>query len=130
MERVDNWHGLGLAAELERRLRGRELLRVDLAAVVSKHIGETEKNLDRIFDAAAKAGAVLLLDEADALFGKRSAVKDSHDRYANIEVADLLQRIEAHGGVAILATNHRENIDPAFVRRLRFVIDFPRPDAS
>jgi adenylate kinase family enzyme len=114
-----------LAAEL-----GLDLFRVDLATVVSKYIGETEKNLERIFTAADGSNAILFFDEADALFGKRSEVSDSHDRYANIEVAYLLQRMEAYPGAAILATNFKRNIDDAFVRRLDFVIDFPFPEAS
>jgi len=107
-----------------------DLYRIDLSAVVSKYIGETEKNLRRVFDAADEGGAVLLFDEADALFGKRSEVKDSHDRYANIEVSYLLQRMEAYRGLAILTTNRREALDPAFLRRLRFVVQFPFPDAT
>jgi SpoVK/Ycf46/Vps4 family AAA+-type ATPase len=95
--------------------------------VVSKYIGETEKNLRRLFDAAEEGAAVLFFDEADALFGKRSEVKDSHDRYANIEINYLLQRMEGYRGLAILATNMRRALDPAFMRRLRFVIDFPFP---
>ena len=114
-----------LAAEL-----GLELFRVDLATIVSKYIGETEKNLDRIFDAAEGSNAILFFDEADALFGKRSEVSDSHDRYANIEVAYLLQKMEGYAGAVILATNFRRNIDDAFVRRLDFVIDFPFPEAE
>jgi hypothetical protein len=113
-----------LAAEL--RL---DLHRVDLSQVVSKYIGETEKNLRRIFDAAEAGGAVLLFDEADALFGKRSEVKDSHDRYANIEVSYLLQRMETYRGLAILTTNLKSALDSAFLRRLRFVVQFPFPDA-
>ena len=97
--------------------------------VVSKYIGETEKNLRRVFDAAEDGGAILLFDEADALFGKRSEVKDSHDRYANIEVSYLLQRMEAYRGLAILTTNLKSALDPAFLRRLRFVVQFPFPDA-
>jgi SpoVK/Ycf46/Vps4 family AAA+-type ATPase len=97
--------------------------------VVSKYIGETEKNLRRIFDAAEYGGAVLLFDEADALFGKRSEVKDSHDRYANIEVSYLLQRMEAYRGLAILTTNMKSALDTAFLRRLRFVVNFHFPDA-
>jgi hypothetical protein len=107
-----------------------DLYRIDLSAVVSKYIGETEKNLSRMFDAAEGGGAILFFDEADALFGKRSEVKDAHDRYANIEVAYLLQRMEAYEGLAILTTNMRQNLDPAFLRRLRFIVDFPRPDAE
>jgi adenylate kinase family enzyme len=114
-----------LAAEL-----GFELFSVDLATVVSKYIGETEKNLERIFAAADGSNAIVFFDEADALFGKRSEVSDSHDRYANIEVAYLLQRMDAYPGVVILATNFRRNIDDAFVRRLDFVVDFPFPEAA
>lgn len=106
------------------------LLRIDLSRVVSKFIGETEKNLARVFDDAQSSGAAILVDEAEALFGKRSEVKDAHDRYANIEVAYLLQRIEAFEGLAMLTTNMRQSLDPAFLRRLRFIIDFPRPDAE
>jgi SpoVK/Ycf46/Vps4 family AAA+-type ATPase len=118
---------LCLAAEIERRLSGRELYAVELGAVVSKYIGETEKNLDRLFAAAAQAGAALIIDEAETLFGKRGEVQDAHDRYANIEVAYLLDSVEKHGGIAILATNMRQNVDSAFTRRLRFVIEFPPP---
>ena len=100
------------------------------SSVVSKYIGETEKNLRRVFDAAEEGGAILLFDEADALFGKRSEVKDSHDRYANIEVSYLLQRMEAYRGLAILTTNLKSALDPAFLRRLRFVVEFPFPDAE
>ena len=114
-----------IAAEL-----GADLYAIDLAQVVSKYIGETEKNLDLIFDDAQRAGAVLLFDEADALFGKRSAVSDARDRYANIEVAHLLQRIQRFTGLALLTTNHADNLDPAFARRLRFRIEFPRPTAA
>jgi hypothetical protein len=114
-----------LASELEL-----DLFRIDLSAVVSKYIGETEKNLRRVFDAAEEGGAILLFDEADALFGKRSEVKDSHDRYANVEISYLLQRMEAYRGLAILATNMKEALDPAFLRRLRFMVQFPFPDHS
>ena len=107
-----------------------DLYRIDLASVVSKYIGETEKNLSRLFDAAEHSGAVLLFDEADALFGKRSEVKDSHDRYANIEVAYLLQRIESYRGLAILTTNMKSALDRAFLRRIRFVVQFPFPDEA
>jgi len=120
--------GKTLAAGLIARKLGYDLYRVDLARVVSKYIGETEKNLDAVFTAAQDAGVVLLFDEADALFGKRSAVQDAHDRYANIEVAYLLQKMEEFDGIAILATNLRDNLDPAFLRRLAFVISFPFPD--
>lgn len=105
-----------------------DLYTVDLAAVVDKYVGETEKNLDRIFTEAAGVNAVLLFDEADAIFGKRSAVSDAHDRYANIESAYLLQRMESFDGVALLATNLRANLDDAFTRRLDMVVDFPLPD--
>jgi len=107
-----------------------DLYRIDLSQVVSKYIGETEKNLRRVFDAAEESGAILLFDEADALFGKRSEVKDSHDRYANIEISFLLQRMEAYSGLAILTTNMKSALDPAFLRRLRFVVPFPFPDAA
>src|ERR1041384_3593707 len=107
-----------------------QVLRIDLSRIVSKYIGDTEKNIDRVFAEAQAAGAALLIDEADALLGKRSEVKDAHDRYANIEVAFLLQRMEAYEGLAILTTNLRQNLDAAFLRRLRFIIDFPRPDAD
>jgi hypothetical protein len=120
--------GKTLAAEvLANRLR-LDLYRIDLSQVVSKYIGETEKNLGRVFDAAEDGGAVLLFDEADALFGKRSDVKDSHDRYANIEVSYLLQRMEAYRGLAILTTNLKSALDQAFMRRIRFVVEFPYPD--
>ena len=112
-----------------RRL-GLEIFRVDLATTVRKYIGETEKNLDRIFGEAEGSNAILFFDEADALFGKRTEVGDSHDRYANIEVAYLLQKMEGYPGAVILATNLRHNIDDAFVRRLDFVIDFPFPEAD
>jgi len=120
--------GKTMAAEAIANAAGLDLYRIDLAGTVSKYIGETEKNLRRIFDAAEASGAVLLFDEADALFGKRSEVKDSHDRYANIETAYLLQRIEAYRGLAILTTNMKSAIDKAFLRRIRFVVQFPFPD--
>ncbi len=101
---------------------GRDLYHVDLRAIVSKYIGDTEKNLKRVFDAAKRSDAILFFDEADALFGKRSEVKDSHDRYANIEVNYLLQRMKAYGGISIVASSRRAAIDPAFLRRLRFTI--------
>ena len=104
-----------------------DLYRIDLASVVSKYIGETEKNLRRLFDAAEDSGAILLFDEADALFGKRSEVRDSHDRYANIEISYLLQRIETYRGLAILTTNMKSALDRAFLRRIRFVVEFPLP---
>jgi SpoVK/Ycf46/Vps4 family AAA+-type ATPase len=120
--------GKTLAAEIMAAELRLDLYRIDLSQVVSKYIGETEKNLRRVFDAAEQAGAVLLFDEADALFGKRSEVKDSHDRYANIEVSYLLQRMEAYRGLAILTTNMKQALDPAFTRRIRFVVQFPFPD--
>jgi vesicle-fusing ATPase len=122
--------GKTLAAEVIAAELGHDLYRIDLASVVSKYIGETEKNLRAVFDAAQTSGAVLLFDEADALFGRRSDVKDSHDRYANLEVAYLLQRMESYRGVAILTTNLRATIDRAFLRRLRFVVTFPFPDEA
>ena len=96
--------------------------------MVSKYIGETEKNLARIFDEAETSNAILFFDEADALFGKRSEVRDAHDRYANIEISYLLQRMEEYDGMAILATNLRKNMDEAFVRRMHFTVEFPFPD--
>lgn len=122
--------GKTMAAEVLARALGLDLYRVDLSAALSKYIGETEKNLRRIFDAAEGGGVVLLFDEADALFGRRSEVKDSHDRYANIEVSYLLQRLEAYRGLAILTTNMKESVDTAFLRRIRFVVQFPFPDAE
>jgi hypothetical protein len=122
--------GKTMAAEVLANELRLDLYRIDLAGVVSKYIGETEKNLRRVFDAAEEGVAVLLFDEADALFGKRSEVKDSHDRYANIEVSYLLQRMEAYRGLAILTTNLKSALDPAFLRRLRFVVQFPFPDAA
>lgn len=106
---------------------GVELRRVDLRQLVSRHIGETEKNIDRLFDAAERDGAVLVFDEADALFGKRTEVKDAHDRYANIEANYLLAKIEAHRGAAIVTAKGRESLDAAFVRRLGVVIEFHSP---
>ena len=126
----DSGTGKTMAAEVIAAELGLDLYRVDLSAVVSKYIGETEKNLSAIFDAAEAGGAILLFDEADALFGKRSDVKDSHDRYANVETAYLLQRMEAYRGLAILTTNLRSNLDRAFLRRLRFVVQFPFPDEA
>ena len=124
----DSGTGKTLAAEVLANTLGLALYRIDLSAVVSKYIGETEKNLRKVFDSAEELGAILLFDEADALFGKRSEVKDSHDRYANIEVSYLLQRMEAYRGLAILTTNHKAALDSAFARRLRFVVHFPFPD--
>lgn len=122
--------GKTMAAEVLANDLQLDLYRIDLSQVVSKYIGETEKNLRRVFDAAEEGGAILLFDEADALFGKRSEVKDSHDRYANIEVSYLLQRMEAYRGLAILTTNLKKVLDTAFMRRIRFIVQFPFPDAS
>ena len=122
--------GKTLAAEVLARALALDLYRIDLSAVVSKYIGETEKNLKQVFDAAEEGGVLLLFDEADALFGKRGDVKDSHDRYANIEVSYLLQRMEAYQGLAILTTNLKSAVDKAFARRLRFTVTFPFPDAT
>ena len=119
--------GKTMAAEVIANELRLNLYRIDLSAVVNKYIGETEKNLRRLFDAAEDGGAILFFDEADALFGKRSEVKDSHDRYANIEVNYLLQRIESYRGLAILATNMKSALDTAFLRRLRFIVNFPFP---
>jgi AAA+ superfamily predicted ATPase len=122
--------GKTMAAEVIAKELRLDLYRIDLSAVVSKYIGETEKNLRRIFDAAEAGGAILLFDEADALFGKRTEVKDSHDRHANVEVSYLLQRMEAYQGLAILTTNLKGSLDQAFLRRIRFVVAFPFPDAK
>jgi hypothetical protein len=119
--------GKTMAAEVIANELQLNLYRIDLSQVVSKYIGETEKNLQRLFDAAEDGGAILFFDEADSLFGKRSEVKDSHDRYANIEISYLLQRMEAFGGLAILATNMKSALDQAFLRRLRFNVNFPHP---
>ena len=120
--------GKTMAAEVIARALELDLYKIDLAGVVSKYIGETEKNLDRIFDAAESANGILFFDEADAIFGKRSEVRDSHDRYANLEISYLLQKMEQYEGIAILATNLRQNLDDAFLRRLTFVVPFPFPD--
>lgn len=119
--------GKTMAAEVIAKSLQLDLYRIDLSQVVSKYIGETEKNLSQIFTAAASANAILLFDEADSLFGKRTEIKDSHDRYANIEVGYLLQQMEAYEGLAILTTNLKSNLDEAFIRRLRFIVDFPLP---
>jgi len=126
----DSGTGKTMAAEVIANDRQLNLLRIDLSAVVSKYIGETEKNLRHLFDAAEDGGTILFFDEADALFGKRSEVKDSHDRYANIEINYLLQRMETYRGLAILATNMKSALDPAFLRRLRFVVTFPFPGVA
>ncbi len=117
--------GKTMAAEVIATQLHIDLLRIDLSAVVSKYIGETEKNLQRIFDAAETMNAILFFDEADALFGKRSEVKNSHDRYANIEINYLLQRMQDYHGLAILATNKKHAVDAAFLRRFHYIIDFP-----
>jgi len=122
--------GKTMAAEVIANALELDLYRIDLSAVVSKYIGETEKNLRKLFDAAEDSGAILFFDEADALFGKRSEVKDSHDRYANIEINYLLQRMESYRGLAILATNMKGSLDKSFMRRLRFIVDFPFPGAE
>ena len=122
--------GKTLAAEVIGNELELDVYRVDLSAVVSKYIGETEKNLARVFDAAEGSGVILLFDEADALFGKRTEVKDSHDRHANVEIGYLLQRLEAYRGLAILTTNLREDLDKAFLRRLRFILEFSHPNAT
>jgi hypothetical protein len=122
--------GKTMAAEVLAQVLRLDLYRIDLSAMVSKYIGETEKNLRRVFDAAESGSVILLFDEADALFGKRSEVKDSHDRYANMEVSYLLQRMEAYRGLSVLTTNMKEAIDTAFLRRIRFVAKFPFPDAA
>jgi SpoVK/Ycf46/Vps4 family AAA+-type ATPase len=119
-----------MAAEAVASELGLDLYRVEVSAVVSKYIGETEKNLRRIFAAAEAGGSVLLFDEADTIFGKRSEVRDAHDRYANMEVGYLLQLMESYSGLAILTTNFREALDEAFTRRLRFVVQFPMPGAQ
>ncbi len=122
--------GKTMSAEVIAHDLGLVMYKIDLSSVVSKYIGETEKNLSVIFEEAQASNAILFFDEADALFGKRSEVKDAHDRYANIEIAYLLQRIETYDGIAVLATNLRQNLDEAFTRRLDFVIDFPFPEAE
>jgi hypothetical protein len=122
--------GKTMAAEVLAHTLRLDLYRIDLSQVVSKYIGETEKNLRKVFDAAEGGAAILLFDEADALFGKRSEVKDSHDRYANVEVSYLLQRMEAYRGLAILTTNMKAALDQAFLRRIRFLVQFPFPDSA
>jgi len=120
--------GKTLAAEVVAGDLGLDLYKIDLSSVVSKYIGETEKNLERIFAAAVAGDLVLFFDEADALFGKRSEVSDAHDRYANIEVAYLLQRLESYDGLVVLATNLQRNIDQAFLRRIDVAVEFPVPE--
>jgi SpoVK/Ycf46/Vps4 family AAA+-type ATPase len=119
-----------MAAEIIANELGLDLFRIDLASVVSKYIGETEKNLERIFAAAVRSNSVLLFDEADALFGKRSAVTDAHDRYANVEISYLLQKMEQYEGITILTSNLRGNIDEGFWRRLAFTVHFPFPETD
>jgi SpoVK/Ycf46/Vps4 family AAA+-type ATPase len=120
--------GKTMAAEVLAHTLGVDLYAIDLSMVVSKFVGETEKNLARIFDEATSSNAVLFFDEADALFGRRTQVRDAHDRYANLETSYLLQKLEEHEGVVVLATNLRKNMDEAFVRRLHATVDFPVPD--
>ena len=120
--------GKTMAAEVLAGELGLDLYKINLSSVVSKYIGETEKNLEKIFNEAESSNAIIFFDEADAIFGKRSEVKDAHDRYANIEVSYLLQRMEDYDGVTILATNLRANLDDAFMRRLQFALDFPFPE--
>jgi SpoVK/Ycf46/Vps4 family AAA+-type ATPase len=122
--------GKTLSAEVLANALGVDLLVVDIARLVSKWIGETEKNLAGVFDAAEQSQAVLLFDEADALFGRRTEVSDAHDRYANLETAYLLSRLERFEGLAMLSTNLKQNIDPAFLRRIEFVIDFELPGVA
>jgi SpoVK/Ycf46/Vps4 family AAA+-type ATPase len=122
--------GKTMAAEIMAAELGLDLYKIDLSTVVSKYIGETEKNLENIFEEAETSNAILFFDEADALFGKRSEVRDAHDRYANLEISYLLQRMEAYDGVTILATNLRANLDEAFTRRLQFAVDFPFPEEA
>jgi SpoVK/Ycf46/Vps4 family AAA+-type ATPase len=122
--------GKTMAGEIMANELGLDLYKIDLSAIVSKYVGETEKNLDRIFREGQTSNAILFFDEADALFGKRSEVRDSHDRYANIEVAYLLQKMEEYEGVVILATNLRKNMDEAFARRMHFTLEFPIPEEN
>ena len=117
--------GKTMAAEVLARELGRDLYRVDLSKVISKYIGETEKNLDKAFRDAAQTQAIILFDEADALFGKRSEVRDSHDRYANIEISYLAQRMGSYSGIMILATNSSGDLDPAFLARIAYTVNFP-----
>ena len=119
-----------MAAGIIARALSLDLYKIDLSSVVSKYIGETEKQLSQIFQEAGSSNAILFFDEADALFGKRSEVKDAHDRYANVEVAYLLQKMEEYEGIVILATNFRRNMDDAFTRRMHHIVEFPFPDAD
>ena len=126
----DSGTGKTMSAEVIAGSLGLDLYVIDLSTIVDKYIGETEKNLDRVFTEADRVNGVLLFDEADAIFGKRSEVKDARDRYANVEVAYLLQRMEQFDGMAILTTNLRANVDEAFLRRLDAIVDFPLPEAD
>ena len=119
-----------MAADIIAHDLGLDLYKIDLSTVVSKYIGETEKNLGKIFEEAETSNAILFFDEADALFGKRTEVRDSHDRYANLEISYLLQKMEEYEGMVILATNLHKNMDDAFRRRMHFIIEFPFPDAA
>jgi SpoVK/Ycf46/Vps4 family AAA+-type ATPase len=122
--------GKTMAAEIMAEELKLDLYKIDLSTVVSKYIGETEKNLDRIFREAQNSNSILFFDEADAIFGKRSEVRDSHDRYANIEISYLLQKMEEYDGIVILATNLRKNLDEAFARRMHFTVEFPLPEEA
>jgi SpoVK/Ycf46/Vps4 family AAA+-type ATPase len=122
--------GKTMAAEVIAHDLGLDLFKIDLSTVMSKYVGETEKNLERIFTAARNSNAILFFDEADALFGKRSEVRDAHDRYANVEISYLLQRMEAYDGLVVLTSNLSKNMDEAFVRRMHFTVEFPYPDAE
>ena len=119
-----------MAAQVIAAQVGLDLYRIDLSQVVSKYVGETATNLQRILSRTANMDVVLFFDEADALFARRTEVKDAHDRFANTDTDHLLQALENYGGIALLATNRKANIDPAFVRRLRYVMEFPKPDAD
>ena len=119
-----------MAAQVIAAQLGLDLFRIALSTVVSKYVGETSKNLYRIFARAEEMDAVLLFDEADALFGRRTEIKDAHDRFANTDTNYLLQAIEGYRGIALLATNKKANVDPAFLRRIRYVLDFPKPDST
>jgi len=122
--------GKSMAAEVIGRDLGLDLYKIDLSTVISKYVGKTQKNLCRIFDAAVKGGAILFFDESDVLFGVRSEVKDSDDRYANIEINYLLKRMETFSGLVILCANTESDLDQAFIRRLTFIVEFPFPDSE
>jgi SpoVK/Ycf46/Vps4 family AAA+-type ATPase len=122
--------GKTMAAQVIAASLGIDLFRIDLSAVVSKYVGETSQNLQRILSRAEHMDVVLLFDEADALFGKRTEIKDAHDRFANTDTNFLLQALESYGGISILATNKKTNMDQAFIRRIRYVVEFPKPDAE